>query len=199
MNREAALKDAGIKAEFQTPLKELLGGLKTVLDIKFELKSATNFRRGLRPVLANKLKELKNSVDKFFEDGIKLVRVSHGEDTQVACADAGGGWRRHGNRAGSVDQGRPGMKRHVWTTAAALAGVMAVYEPAQALTCSKGATSGDTTRRPAQGQYANQGKVDAPDDCATTGYMPKQKPKRKPKPTFEDEGDAEQDNPGRYR
>jgi hypothetical protein len=83
LNREVTLKDAGVKVELQTPLKEVLGGLKTSLDLKFELKSATNFRQSLRPVLANKLKELKNNVDKFFEDGIKLIRASHGDDTQV--------------------------------------------------------------------------------------------------------------------
>jgi hypothetical protein len=26
---------------------------------------------------------LKNNVDKFFEDGIKLIRASHGQDTPV--------------------------------------------------------------------------------------------------------------------
>jgi hypothetical protein len=33
--------------------------------------------------LANKLKELKNNVDRFFEDGIKQIRKARGEDTQV--------------------------------------------------------------------------------------------------------------------
>jgi hypothetical protein len=83
LNREVAVKDVGVKVEYQSPLKEILGGLKTSLDLKFELKSATNFRRSLRPVLANKLLELKSSVDKFFEDGIKLIRASHGDETQV--------------------------------------------------------------------------------------------------------------------
>jgi hypothetical protein len=83
LQREVTLKDAGIKLEHQTPLKDVLGGLKTSVDLKFELKSATTFRQNLRPVLVNKLKELKNSVDKFFEDGIKLIRASHGDDTQV--------------------------------------------------------------------------------------------------------------------
>lgn len=83
LNREVTVKDAGVRLEYQTPLKEVLGGLKTSLDLKFELKSATNFRQCLRPVLANKLMELKNNVDKFFEDGIKLIRASHGENTQV--------------------------------------------------------------------------------------------------------------------
>jgi hypothetical protein len=83
LNREVTVKEGTAKLEYQTPLKEVLGGLKTGLDLKFELKSATNFRQSLRPVLANKLKELKNNVDKFFEDGIKLIRSSYGEETQV--------------------------------------------------------------------------------------------------------------------
>ena len=33
--------------------------------------------------MANKLKELKNNVDRFFEYGIKEVRKARGEDTQV--------------------------------------------------------------------------------------------------------------------
>jgi hypothetical protein len=83
LNQEVTLKDSGVKLEYQTPLKEVLGGLKTSVDLKFELKSVTSFREKLRPVLVNKLKELKNSVDKFFEDGIRLIRASHGDDTQV--------------------------------------------------------------------------------------------------------------------
>ena len=73
--QEVRLNDSGVKLEYQTPLKEVLGGLKTSVDLKFELKSVTRFREKLRPVLVNKLKELKNSVDKFFEDGIRLIRA----------------------------------------------------------------------------------------------------------------------------
>ena len=51
--------------------------------MKFELKSATNFRRQLQGFLSNKLKELKSNVDRFFEDGIKQIRKARGEDTQV--------------------------------------------------------------------------------------------------------------------
>lgn len=83
LDREVVVKDAGIKLEYQTPLKEVLGGLKSSVDLKFELKSATSFRDSLRHALTNKLKELKDSVDKFFEDGIKLIRASFGSETQV--------------------------------------------------------------------------------------------------------------------
>jgi len=83
LNTQVSLKEATAKLEVQTPAKEVLGGLKTGLDLKFELKSATGFRRSLHAVLANKLKELKNNVDRFFEDGIKLIRGQHGDETQV--------------------------------------------------------------------------------------------------------------------
>jgi hypothetical protein len=83
LNSEINLKEASAKIGYETPAKELFGSVKTGLDLKFELKSATNFRRQLQGFLANKLKELKNSVDRFFEDGIKLIRKARGEETQV--------------------------------------------------------------------------------------------------------------------
>ena len=83
LNSEINLKEASTKVGYETPAKELFGGVKTGLDLKFELKSATNFRRQLQGFLANKLKELKNNVDRFFEDGIKQIRKARGEDTQV--------------------------------------------------------------------------------------------------------------------
>jgi len=83
LNTEINLKEAGVKVGAETPAKGLFGGAKTGLDLKFELKSATNFKRGLREALANKLKELKGNVDRFFEDGIKHIREARGENTQV--------------------------------------------------------------------------------------------------------------------
>ncbi len=83
LNAEVNLKEAGVKVDYETPGKEVFGGVKTGLDLKFELKSATNFRKQLQGFLANKLKELKNNVDRFFEDGIKQIRGARGEDTQI--------------------------------------------------------------------------------------------------------------------
>jgi hypothetical protein len=83
LNTEINVKEAGVKVDYETPGKEVFGGIKTGLDLKFELKSATNFKRILREALANKLKELKNNVDRFFEDGIKQIRAARGENTQV--------------------------------------------------------------------------------------------------------------------
>jgi hypothetical protein len=83
LNTEINLKEVSTKVGYETPAKELFGSIKTGLDLKFELRSATNFRRHLQAFLANKLKELKNNVDRFFEDGIKAIRKADGEDTQV--------------------------------------------------------------------------------------------------------------------
>ncbi len=83
LNTEINLKEIGAKVGYETPAKELFGSVKTGLDLKFELKSATNFRRQLQGFLTNKLKELKNNVDRFFEDGIKEIRKARGESTQV--------------------------------------------------------------------------------------------------------------------
>src|SRR5262249_30652862 len=66
-----------------SPGKELLGGVKTGIDLKFELKSAVNFRRQLQDMLANRLSELKGHVDAFFEEGVRRVRKDRGDDTQV--------------------------------------------------------------------------------------------------------------------
>jgi hypothetical protein len=83
LNTEINLKEATAKVGYETPAKELFGSVKTGLDLKFELKSATNFRRQLQGFLANKLKELKNNVDRFFEYGIKQIREARGDNTQV--------------------------------------------------------------------------------------------------------------------
>jgi hypothetical protein len=82
LNTEINLKEVAAKVGYETPAKELFGSVKTGLDLKFELKSATNFRRQLQGFLANKLKELKNNVDRFFEDGIKEIRKARGESTK---------------------------------------------------------------------------------------------------------------------
>ena len=56
LNSEITVKEASAKIGYETPAKELFGSVKTGLDLKFELKSATNFRRQLQGFLANKLK-----------------------------------------------------------------------------------------------------------------------------------------------
>lgn len=72
-----------VKLESDTPAKELLGGIKTGLDLKFEIKSAASFRHSLQDVLSRNLNSLKGKVDKFFEDGEKWIRDERGEDTRI--------------------------------------------------------------------------------------------------------------------
>lgn len=83
LDAEVHVKEASVKAEVQTPGSELLGGIKTGVDLKFEIKSATSFRQKLQKVLSTRLQTLKGSVDKFFEDGVKLIRKAHGDDTPI--------------------------------------------------------------------------------------------------------------------
>jgi hypothetical protein len=74
LNSEVSFKEAGLKLE---------GAPKTGVDLKFELRAATSFREKLQKQLAPRLKELKDQVDIFFEDGVKLIRKSRGEDVRV--------------------------------------------------------------------------------------------------------------------
>jgi hypothetical protein len=83
LNGEIRLKEGGLKLEADSPAKEVLGGIKTGVDFKFELKSATNFRRELQKVLAVRLSELKGQVDAFFEEGIRRIRDNLGHDKKV--------------------------------------------------------------------------------------------------------------------
>lgn len=80
---ELRIKEAGVKAEAATPGHDLIGGLKAGIDIKLELKSGSSFRQRVQSLLANRLGELKNQVDQFFEDGIKLIRAEKGSNTKV--------------------------------------------------------------------------------------------------------------------
>ena len=80
---ELRIKEAGLKVEGATPGKDVLGGLKAGVDVKVELKTGSSFRQRVQLLLENRLGELKNQVDRFFEDGIKLIRAQTGEHTKV--------------------------------------------------------------------------------------------------------------------
>jgi len=82
-NTDVRINEAGLKAEAATPGKDLLGSLKAGIDVKVELKTGSSFRQQIQSLLANRLGELKNQVDRFFEDGIKQVRAKHGERTKI--------------------------------------------------------------------------------------------------------------------
>ena len=79
-NTEVRAKEAGIKAELGG---EALGGIKTGLDLKLELKTGSSFRQEVQKLLGSRLGELKNQVNRFFEDGIKLLRQDRGADARV--------------------------------------------------------------------------------------------------------------------
>lgn len=83
LDAEVHVKEASAKAELQSPESKLLGGIKTGVDLKFEIKSATSFRQTLQAVLSKRLQTFKASVDKFFEDGVKLIHNKHGDETQI--------------------------------------------------------------------------------------------------------------------
>jgi hypothetical protein len=83
LNGEVLVDGLTLKAEGKTPETSALGGLKVGAEIKFGLRSATNFRRELHKALQNKLKELKDNADRFFEDGVKLIRARMGNDTKI--------------------------------------------------------------------------------------------------------------------
>ena len=83
LNSEICLKEGSLKLDAGSPAQEVLGGVKTGLDLKFELKSATNFRRELQKVFAVRLSELKGQVDSFFEEGIRRIRGKLGDDAKV--------------------------------------------------------------------------------------------------------------------
>jgi hypothetical protein len=67
---------------YLTTTKVELGdvGLKGGAEFKLSLQTAPTFRQLLQDKLATRIGELKRSVDRFFEDGIKAIRAKRGED-----------------------------------------------------------------------------------------------------------------------
>lgn len=73
------VSEASIKAETDTPAKEILGGLNAGLELKFAIKEASSFREKLRDFLQNRLPELKKQANQFFEEGVKALRKKEGK------------------------------------------------------------------------------------------------------------------------
>ncbi|HEX9004066.1 MAG TPA: hypothetical protein VGB07_29410 [Blastocatellia bacterium] len=69
-----SVSEATVKAEGDSPFKELIGGLKAGIDLKASLKTSPSFRQTMEKALANRIGELKDHVDKFIEDGVKAIR-----------------------------------------------------------------------------------------------------------------------------
>lgn len=80
---EVDLSELGFKGELETPLKEIVGGLKTGVDLKLALRTTPTFRQRLQKFLSGRLGELKANVDKFVEDGVKAIRRKHGQTASV--------------------------------------------------------------------------------------------------------------------
>lgn len=77
------LEEANLKLEADSPAKELIGGLNAGIDLKLALKESPSFRRNLQLFMQNRIGELRASVIKFFEDGVKAVKQAWGDEKQV--------------------------------------------------------------------------------------------------------------------
>jgi hypothetical protein len=78
-----SVSEATVKVEADSPLKEVVGGLKTGIDLKASLKTNPSFRQMMERALANRIGELKSHVDKFVEDGFKAIEKHFGERKRV--------------------------------------------------------------------------------------------------------------------
>jgi hypothetical protein len=80
LRTEVSVSEATVKTEFKSPGEDILGSLKTGLDLKLALKSAPTFRQRMQHLLANRVGELKREVDEFFEYGVQRIRAARGND-----------------------------------------------------------------------------------------------------------------------
>jgi hypothetical protein len=78
-----SVSEATVKVQGDSPLKEVVGGLKTGIDLKASLKTSPSFRQQMEKALANRIGELKNHVDRFVEDGFKAIEKHFGERKRV--------------------------------------------------------------------------------------------------------------------
>lgn len=79
----AKLEEVNFKFEANSPAKELVGGIKAGIDLKLALKESSSFRRNMQQFMQNRIGELRNTVHKFFEDGVKAVKQVWGDEKQV--------------------------------------------------------------------------------------------------------------------
>ena len=85
---EVKVSQASAKAQIETPYKDFFGGGKLDFDVKAELKETPSFREKLRGFLESRLKDVKDDVDKFIEDGVKAVRRKNPEAGVVFLFDS---------------------------------------------------------------------------------------------------------------
>jgi len=83
LNTEVNITDVALKTEVNTALKDVVGGIKTGVDIKAALRTAPSFRQKLQTFLADRLPELKNQVNSFVQEGVLEVQKRIGKDTKI--------------------------------------------------------------------------------------------------------------------
>ncbi|HEX8493662.1 MAG TPA: hypothetical protein VF658_12520 [Pyrinomonadaceae bacterium] len=76
------LTEVDLSLKGDSPAKELLGGIEAGIDLKLALKESPSFRRNLQLFMQNRIGELRSSVVKFFEDGVKAVKQVAGDETK---------------------------------------------------------------------------------------------------------------------
>jgi hypothetical protein len=75
--------EAGVNVDADSPAKEILGGLKGGVELKFALKDAPSFRQNLARFLDNRLPKLKQEANQFLEAAVKTIRSKKGKDTRI--------------------------------------------------------------------------------------------------------------------
>lgn len=83
INTELTLTDATLKLEANTALKDVVGGVKTGVDVKAALRTAPSFRQKLQVFLKDRLNELKKQVNEFVNEGVLEVHRRIGDDTKI--------------------------------------------------------------------------------------------------------------------
>jgi hypothetical protein len=80
---EIRLTGVDATAQYESPGKAVVGGIKAGLNIKAELKTGSSFRQALQKFLTSYLVELEADVQAFFESGVQAIREQRGDDTEV--------------------------------------------------------------------------------------------------------------------
>ncbi|HEX3146318.1 MAG TPA: hypothetical protein VHQ64_20250, partial [Pyrinomonadaceae bacterium] len=83
LNLRVEPEEVGAKVEFESPAKQVIGGLKGGIDLKLALKTAPSFRKNVQKLLAGRIGELKNETHAFFEDGVKSIQQFFDDERQV--------------------------------------------------------------------------------------------------------------------
>lgn len=83
LNSEIKFEELSLSASAKTPLQTIIGGIKTGLDLKFQIKSNVSFRTEVKTFLNNRLREIKEKFDNFFEDFRRVINNHYGEEKKI--------------------------------------------------------------------------------------------------------------------